>query len=59
MLWEIMEDAEAHVLTVYRANGFAADSEGPTIESPEQLEEFIGDLRVAATHVWPPEAFLP
>jgi hypothetical protein len=54
--WEIREDEDR--LVVMRSQRSRSPS-GPTISSPEELEEFIGDLRVAATHVWPPEAFLP
>lgn len=52
--WEIMEDAEAGAVTVYRTNGVAADSEGPTLYSYEEMEEFISALRNAASHVFAP-----
>lgn len=53
-LWEIMEDAETGVVTIYRSNGFGADSEGPTLTSYEEMEEFISALRNAASHVFVP-----
>jgi len=53
--WDIMADAEAKALTVYRTNGFAADSEGPTIYDREEFERFISNLRHAAATLWPDE----
>jgi hypothetical protein len=43
---------QQRVLVVMRANGGYADSEGPTLYSLDELEDFIRDLREAATHVW-------
>jgi hypothetical protein len=43
---------QQRVLVVMRANGGYADSEGPTLYSPGELEDFIADLREAATNVW-------
>lgn len=58
-LWEIMADAEAGCLTVYRSNGFAADSEGPSMYTREEFEEFVSNLRHAAATLWPDEGFAP
>jgi hypothetical protein len=43
---------QQRVLVVYRANGGYADSEGPTLYSYKELEDFISDLREAAANVW-------
>jgi hypothetical protein len=43
---------QERVLVVMRANGGYADSEGPTLYSREELEDFITDLRQAADGVW-------
>jgi len=51
--WAIMQDAETRSMTVYRANGFAADSEGPTLYTRDEFERFISNLRHAAATIWP------
>ena len=43
---------QQRVLVVYRANGGYADSEGPSLYSLDELEDFIRDLREAASNVW-------
>jgi hypothetical protein len=45
-------ERQRRVLVVYRANGGTADSEGPALYSPEEVEEFIADLRQAADGLW-------
>ena len=43
---------QRRVLVVMRANAGFADSEGPTLFSLDELEDFIRDLREAAANVW-------
>jgi hypothetical protein len=45
-------DRQRRVLVVFRANAGFADSEGPTLYSRQELEEFIQDLRHAADGLW-------
>jgi hypothetical protein len=57
--WEIRAEHNLGELTVMRFNGFAADSEGPTIYDREQFEEFVSNLRHAAATLWPDAPMLP
>lgn len=43
---------QQRVLVVMRANGGYADSEGPTLFSLAELEDFVRDLRHHAREVW-------
>ena len=43
---------QRRVLVVMRANAGFADSEGPTLFSLDELEDFIADLRHHASEVW-------
>ena len=51
VIWEI-EVGDGR-LTIHRANGITADSEGPTLTSREQFEQFVSELRHLASMVWP------
>jgi hypothetical protein len=54
MLWAIFEfTTPKPSVTVMRANGFAADSEGPTFHSRDEVWRFVSELRDAADRVWP------
>jgi len=53
IFWVFEHDEHAHNLTIHRANGIAADSEGPTLVSPEELNSFVNDLYAYAAKVWP------
>ena len=46
-------DGAAGWLTVWRANGVSADSEGPTLYTRDEFERFISNLRHAAATIWP------
>jgi len=52
-LWEIRAEHNLGELVIMRSNGFAADSEGPTLHSREEFETFVSELRYVAAQVWP------
>lgn len=54
-MWAIWPEKALGTLTIMRANGVEADSEGPTLSSREEFERFVSELRWAAAQVWADE----
>lgn len=55
--WLILENLGAEELVIMRSmdGGHTGDSEGPTLHSYEDVEQFTRELRHAAAHVFPSE----